>query len=199
MTNILYLYYNQPEAISFLESIGCPDYPISFIFVDDGSKEPLKLDWPNAIVVRIDEDIPWNMSAANNLGFRYTNGKVLRMDIDHFLEKDQIKHLESIDLKKMELFIFDRYRTDIGRKIDPAPNIYLIGTEDYWSVGGYDEDYCGHYGYEDKDIRRKFDRAGFSVRKSSLIVNVDVRYSTRNLDRDLTVNKNLYIWKGTNQ
>lgn len=196
---IMYLYYNQPEAIAFLESIGCPEYPIDFLFVDDGSKEPLKLDWPNAKVVRIDKDIPWNMSAANNMGFRHLSGKVLRLDIDHYIERVQVDQLKWISPNRMELVIFSRYRPDINRPIDPAPNIYLIDTEDFWSVGGYDEDYCGHYGYEDKDIRRKFDRAGFSVRHSPLMISVNTRFSTKGLDRDLTTNKKLYLWKGTNQ
>jgi hypothetical protein len=199
MLTVLYLYYDQPKAIGFLESIGCPSYPLKFVFVDDGSKEPLALGWPNAEVIRIEKDIPWNMSAANNAGFRGLSGKVLRLDIDHYLEGDQIEALKDTKIARGELAIFPRYRADMAKLLMPAPNIYMIHAEDFWSVGGYDEDYCGHYGYEDKDIRRRYDRAGFRTYLSSLPINVHIGLSTKGLDRNLTRNKHLYICKGKPQ
>ena len=36
----------------------------------------------------------------------------------------------------------------------------LVNRLDYWAVGGYDEDFSGHYGYNDPYLRHLFHRAG---------------------------------------
>ena len=120
---ILYLYYNQPEAIRFLESIGYED--VNFLFVDDGSKAALKLDW--AEVLRIDYDIPWNQPRANNKAFRHLKkGVVLRMDIDHYFDKEDI-----IYLKFLSHIIQDRAIIHFKRVNKTShPNIYMARGED---------------------------------------------------------------------
>lgn len=193
MLTIHYLYYNQPNAITFLESIGAPDYAINFLFVDDGSKIPLKLNWPNAYVLRIDKDIPWNMSAANNVGFNYLYSQdpetiILRLDMDHFIYPRQINQILNIipHIKTKMMMKFNRMNG-----IHSAPNIYMARIKDLVEAGGYDERFCGHYGYEDIEFLTRLKNKGFSFGLSTVEIQINMNEGTKGLDRDTSRNKKL--------
>lgn len=177
---ILYLYYNQPEAIQFLEA---QEYEgINFLFVDDGSKEPLKTDLGN--VIRIDKDIPWNMSQANNIGLKSLapDEIVVRMDIDHYFTLEELKQLSDIKPKKNEVIHFKRH------PLKTPPNIFMARVGDLLDAGGYDEDFCGNYGYEDKELMYRLAKKGFVFSLSNINVKVN-KYSTKELSRNLSVNR----------
>lgn len=184
---ILYTYYNQPDAITFLESIGCPAYDIEFVFVDDGSKVPLKLNWPNAKVYRIEEDIPWNMAAANNLAFRHLKGKVLRMDIDHYITPEKVEQLKQIEVGEGQIILFKRQLSS-GKKLKDVHNILLLNVDDYWKAGGYDEQFSGNYGYLDTDQKYRFAKMGYEIIRNDMVINVNPVHATKGLSRDMTVN-----------
>jgi len=191
---ILYLYYNQPEAIKHLESIGLDNSPFEVIIIDDGSKPKLKCNW--ATVYRIEEDIPWNMSRANNLGLSKINSNetVLRLDIDHWFDLEDLNKLSKVDLKPKEIIKFDRlvYSKE-NYKTKPPPNIYLARVSDLISVGGYNESFCGNYGYEDKELMHRLKMNGFKEKISKdVIVKTKANLHTKKLNRDLSINKNLY-------
>lgn len=183
---ILYLYYNQPEAIKHLESLGYHKMNHDVVFVDDGSKEPLECGW--ATVYRIDEDIKWNQPRANNLGLSmimpYQN--VLRMDIDHYFTVEQLDEIAKMKLNKNEIIHFKR--TLNGNKINTHLNTYLARVIDLMNAGAYNEDYCGSYGYDDVELMERLRLKRFKFIMSNLAVKADLRFAT-DLERDTTINK----------
>jgi hypothetical protein len=94
-------------------------------------------------VIRIEEDIPWNQPHANNLGFRHINvGKVIRLDIGHWFNTDDLDKLMLIDLPPKTVITFSRiahYKDNKPTKINSGKNIYMVNTEDMLMIGGYNE------------------------------------------------------------
>jgi len=184
---ILYLYYNQPEAVKFLEKQGLPDYDVDFLFVDDASKIPLEVDWSD--VIRILIDVEWNQPYANNMALKQLkNGIVLRMDIDHYFKKEDIIYLKLLAkfIKENEIIHFKR-----GNKT-PHKNIYMARVEDLLKAGGYDERFCGNYGYDDSEFMRRLKRKKWTFTKSDIEVKINHNGGTKGLNRDTTINKALY-------
>lgn len=191
---ILYLYYNQPEAIANLERIGLNKSPFEIVIVDDGSEPKLKCNW--ATVYRIEKDIPWNMSMANNLGLSKmnTNDIVLRLDIDHWFSLEDLEKLSKIKLKPKEIIKFNRIVFSKKKyKTTPPPNIYMARAGDLINLGGYDERFCGNYGYEDKELMHRLKNNGFKETISEVLVKTNPFLHTTKLNRDLTVNRELYF------
>lgn len=193
MITILYLYYNQPEAIPFLEQLNAPEFPVNFLFIDDASKIPLQLNWPNATVIRIKEDIPWNQPYANNLAFQYLykqNPKtvLLRMDLDHYFMPWQVEILsDTIKPQKKEIIFFKRENRQ------PHPNIYMANVSDIIEAGGYNLQFSGNYGYDDKELIFRLKNQKFTFTTSNLTVKINHLLKTPNLNRDKTINQQKYL------
>jgi len=191
---LFYLYYNNPQAIEHLERVYHVS-GLSVVIVDDGSTVPLECDW--ATVYRIDEDVPWNMSRANNYGFGMldVDDYILRCDIDHWFDPEDVDKLVGIDIAGT-IVKFERvvYRSDESFYITPSPpNIYLAKVGDLIDAGGYDERFCGHYGYEDKEFMDRLERKGIrTVIHPFVKSNCNDWLGTKKLDRDGSVNRELY-------
>lgn len=182
---VLYLYYNQQKAIELLEALGYADSGIDFIFIDDGSKVPLECNW--ATVYRIEEDIHWNMPQANNLGFsKIPNEVVLRMDIDHYFTVEDLHKINKIKLQEKEIIKFPRLYK--GKIIKEGKNIYLAKVNDIVNVGGYNEIFCGNYGFEDGDLMNRLKKNGFKFTISDILCRVDGQMYTKDLNRNTDIN-----------
>ena len=183
----MYLYYNQPDAIKFFESIGYKDCEFNFLFIDDGSKEPLKLDWKNAKVLRIEKDIAWNQPQANNIGLEWLfcqneHENVLRMDIDHYFTLEQLENIRCYQVYLKEMVTFQR------EDRHPHPNIYLTSVKHLLNAGGYNEEFCGNYGYDDIELTNRLKRKHFSFTELPIKVKINHKLKTHGLKRDTTVN-----------
>ena len=136
MITVLYTYFGQRERIS-----GILEQGLKTVIVDDCSKEPLgPLD--GVKVVRVTDDIKWNQPGARNLGFHISDGWILCADIDHLVTKENMEQLENTELKRGCVYY-------LGREDTNSVNIYVIHKDDFEKIGGYDEDFCGNYGYDD--------------------------------------------------
>lgn len=192
MITILYLYYNQPKAIKFFEKLGYHNLDIPFLFVDDASTTPLDLShWKNATVLRIEKDVPWNQPAANNLAFQYLyknnpESVVLRMDIDHYFTPSQLQNVAKIQLQDNQIIHFTR------KNIAPHPNLYMAKVEHLLKAGGYNTDFCGNYGYDDKEFMHRLRRRKLKFITVPISVNTNHKVGTKNLDRDTTINQIKY-------
>lgn len=136
--------------------------------VDDGSPEPAEevirksgTALPLALF-RIKKDIPWNRGGARNLGSMQAQTPwLLHVDIDHILPAAQASTLINTNLSDRNWYRFERFRVgeaDDTRKKDqvdpqarfvqikPHGDSYLCRKDQYWRVGGYDEDYSGCLG-----------------------------------------------------
>ena len=146
------------------------------ILVDDGSQiapaaavaRPDGL--PELEIYRITEDRPWHQHAARNLGAHVApNGWLLLTDMDHVLTEESACLLfrafdKGLDGRKA--YMLDRVEADTGLPTinehgspKPHPNSFVMTRKLYWKIGGYDEDWCGHYGTDAFFRKRVFQKA----------------------------------------
>ena len=81
---------------------------IEFIFIDDGSNPPLKINkLKNSSIYTTDNELAWTQGLGRNLGAKKAKGEYLLMtDIDHILSREAIKNVYDFTGDKM---IFKRY------------------------------------------------------------------------------------------
>lgn len=180
---VLYTYFGQKERIPQIVEQG-----INTMIVDDCSKEPLG-PIEGIQVLRITDDIKWNQPGARNLGFQELNGWVVCLDIDHLLTKDIYDKL--ISLQKEVGTVYYLGREDIKKSY----NVYLMHKNDFEKIGGYDEDFCGNYGYDDIHFYQKCVRFLNVVVINDLKVKVYAKESSSDLERDSNINSKLYSKK----
>ena len=182
---IIYTYYNQKERIPGILKEKHPDCRV--IIVDDCSQTPLK-SLESIDVYRIDEDIPWNQPGARNLGFQEAEGWIICADIDHLVTRENVDAL--INMKKEKGTIYY-----LGREDTIGWNLYLIHKDDFEKIGGYDEDFCGHYGYDDTLFNRMAYKNLIVKEVRDIKAKVFAKESSSALQRDYTFNLNLLAYK----
>ena len=159
MLNIVYCLYNLQEELRDIHIKNWESYPeelrkqINLILVDDCSCKPFTIDIDipiNLTVARITTDMGYNIAGAKNLGlYLATNDWCFSSDIDHVLSAKECQ--KCIDLIKYRncLYYFDRWFPNGEHYHKKHDNTYIIHREDFWGIGGYDENFTPHYGYED--------------------------------------------------
>jgi len=136
------------------------------IIVDDCSTRDPAIDHIRDVGIdlelyRIHTDIPWNQDGARNLGMSNARGWCLMCDMDHLLPAEDADRL----ITKRRWGITKHYtfkrRDSSGTRIRKIPpNIMLLHNKLFWSVGGYDERFCGYYGSDANFISRLQLRSG---------------------------------------
>ena len=159
-----YTYYDNPGMLSrhLHEWRKYPRGPlrrIRFLIVDDGSRKHPALpvvqaamqEGGNTIDValyRVLENKPWNQDGARNLAMKQcTTEWALLCDIDHLVTVDQLGPLLGLDFTRLRTAYMPNQMSTSGKPYHkPHPNIYVMRVEDFWDLGGYDEDFVGWYG-----------------------------------------------------
>lgn len=194
MLNIIYPVYNpKPETLK-RHLDNWKSYPeelksqVRIVIVDDGSKEPVKLDIPLPhIIARIEEDIYWNVCGAQNLGHYLIdrNEWSFSTDIDHILYPQECEKI--LRLKKETGNVYWFVRIKEGKIYKQHQNTFLIHCSDFFKIGGYDEDLAGNSGYNDALLIAKMKYYGLSF------VNTDIKV---NLYENMGINCNGYVKQG---
>ncbi len=176
--------YNQ-EKLTVAHVIGCMSsskIPDEIIVVNDGGnvflKEMLK-SIPDRkcpiIYARITEDIRWNQNGARNLAIWLSRGDLLAFeDNDHIPHKDFYK--DAIELinkgydrvcvkKRLVISEQDIYNKPMSEwkpihTRGTAQIISIIKRENIVNIKGFDENYCGHYGWEVPDFVERINKIG---------------------------------------
>lgn len=146
---ILYSYFGQTEMLKkqVKEWQKYRD-SVKLVYVDDCSPAPLvKPEGTEAY--RVIDDIKWNQCGARNLGMSKQKGWVLVLDMDYVVTKQNIHDIIALKPKKGTVYYFGREGEDISY------TLYLIHSDDFKKIGGYDEDFAGHYGWEDSLFNRR--------------------------------------------
>lgn len=151
---------------------------VEVVIVDDGSPEESAaeaiagedLDGVGLSLYRVMDDRPWHQHGARNLAAHVaTADYVLMTDMDHVLPAETLAEvLRRIPLAVGEALTFGRvdapagrpWRADGWRSMAPTVrddgslkhhvNSFAMARDLYWSVGGYDERYCGVYGTDQR-------------------------------------------------
>lgn len=145
-------------------SLSINKQSLEIIIVDDHSsvgEEPnvellKQIDLP-ITVVKIENDIIWNISGAKNLGAsmaRYS--RLIMADFDFAITPELIVELNRVDLSDPNLMLFPLGQYNRNQKYGPFGkvnrghcNSFVISKELFNRVGGYDEDFAGAWGSED--------------------------------------------------
>lgn len=174
------------------------------IIVDDCSDDsvvPISNEL-NLKCYRITDDIPWNQAGSRNLGcFMAESPWVLFFDIDQLpigscipLILNSIKELET---KCMYYFyVQDFIDSNLNKKLDVHPNTFLANTQRFKTTCMYDEDFAGHYGFEDIYLPYVWE---FYGGKRLILGNTplfrDTKFKTKKLDRSSSINEALALKK----
>lgn len=140
---------------------------LHFILVDDCS--PIEITLPdvpnlNVSLLRITTDIRWNQGGARNLGVSYAQTtKLLLTDIDHIFPERTLNHLIRRKFHYTDLIRFRRFSG--WKKIASGCNLFYINKPLFTDFNGYDEVFCGHYGYEDTHFFETLEKSSIPVKK----------------------------------
>lgn len=202
--SIISHYYNNSASVekavaAYREISRLHPEMFEFVLIDDHSHEPISQDLfegiPSLRVFRILEDVAWNMPAARNIGVSEARfNKLLIMDIDHMVDLSRFDlFLSDVEALKIgEIARFRRKRRSLTNQnewieIRSHMNSFLIHKSDFVDVGGYEEEFSGHYGQEDKFFTACCRKNGIAeVMLDSYLVLQGK--ATSNLVRDKTVN-----------
>lgn len=178
---LIFPYYENPEMLirhCNLWQYLYRSYDTDIIIVDDGSPNnpalPLLKKYPHIQVYRVLEDIPWNQHGARNLGAKVAKpGWLYLSDMDLLLPLRSCNLLNDMEKRKDTYYQIGRKKLLADDTLEDKTyhcNTYLLHSELYWKVGGYDEDYCGTYGGDgqfDKQLqqvaKREFVEEAFNI------------------------------------
>lgn len=181
---IAYLYYCSQQALS-VHATGWSAWPeyertrLFFLIIDDGS--PNNMNATTALppdvrsqlriaIVRIEQDLLWNVGGARNLIFATAPTElVLLMDLDLVvplpLAMQLLQLVRLMDRLEKEhgpkiLYEFPRYSLQRNMSNWVHPAVMLLRKETYWLAGGCDEDFVGAYGNTDPHFKWRAARTG---------------------------------------
>ncbi len=157
-------YYNSEDYIqNHLDRWKQYNDLVRFQIIDDGSKIPITKTLQNfdlssldIRVFRIQEDILWNIPGVRNLGAIVCfTPWMLICDMDQTFERTEIEKICLLPNNgKGSYYRFNRLNGKF------TMGTMLISLEDYWSVGGYDEDMVGNYGHNDPLFKKQLHSIG---------------------------------------
>jgi len=167
---------------------------LEFLVIDDHSDLPLAADAGplNLRLIRVDDDIDWNMPGCRNLAATLAGTEwMLYFDVDNVAaEADIAKIVHALPrLAQDRLHVFRR--TQDGIDVEPHINSFLISRRGFFRAGGYDEDFSGHYGFEDVLFRMMWRKhVGTEVLLTDIAFE-QIAFRTSGLDRDTARNQAL--------
>jgi len=176
---------------------------IMFIIVDDHS--PIDIKIPDDInlnyrLYRVDSDIMWNQAGARNLGATMSPApRLILTDVDHVFPEQLLTDICNSPVPLKNIYKFKRNNSD-GTKRSTHANTFYLSKGTFTNALGYDEEFCGHYGYEDVLFQEFVKRIGFKLkyftrRQRIISTAVDRNDSYHNLVRDTSRNEKLLASK----
>ena len=136
----------------------------SFCIVDDCSKKSamdvlseddgVDLTDLDLSIYRVKEDLYCNIAGVRNLSAQECKTEwMVILDMDTFVSEELASSMLRLatPIRKGEAYKFNRRVADPRhpKNGQPHPAVCLLSVEDYWNVGGCEEDLVGHYGWTD--------------------------------------------------
>lgn len=132
---------------------------ISLVVVDDCGNPPVDVEEIRSAEVcgvksklfRVTQDIPWNQMGARNLGMQHSSGHCLLIDPDMVFDGSMIERMIAAakKLARGHVIKWGLRHVNSGKLDMTSPNTWLIHRDDFFAVGGYDEDFAGNKGWSD--------------------------------------------------
>jgi hypothetical protein len=178
---------------------------VEFLIIDDCSDAIPDLDFEglNARLYRITTDIKWNQAGARNLATVLAKSEwALYFDIDQHLTNAALPailgNLSNLDSNTLyHLSIKNLWNSIDNVKSEFHPASFLANVERMKEIGMWDEDFAGHYGYEDIYMPLMWDRNGGArlLLSSPYFFEENLDFRSQGLDRSLDRNKQLGLEK----
>ena len=172
---------------------------LEVIIIDDGSMPPLEVDGTGLNVqhYQVPVDIPWNHGGCKNLGtLQASYDWIIYLDSDRIIPPESLEYLFT-NAQSGNYYIFAQINHDGSSRGTKKPfGVFCAERAEMLRVKGFDERFCGAYGYEDLQLSKKLKVYG--IKKNKLNDVYLVAYDTvmdgktRVLSRDLTRNKALF-------
>lgn len=134
----------------------------TFMIIDDCSKNPLDqviknydISSLNLSIYRVEKDLYCNIAGVRNLSAKECSTDwMLILDMDTLVDQVMAKKLVNLVDKGEEKKAYKFNRVVPNNKSDKKhhkihPAVCLLRKEDYWRIGGCEEDLVGHYGGTD--------------------------------------------------
>jgi len=181
----------------------------SFCIVDDCSKklatdilyedDGVDLSDLDLSIYRVKEDLYCNIAGVRNLSAQECNTDwMVILDMDTFIDESLAESmLELTDTPPGKCFKFNRRVPGNPRHPKNGqqhPAICLLRKEDYWNVGGCEEDLVGHYGSTDGSFWFRAQGKLSVIEKYNLFLNY-VPEGESDIQRDNTHNHKLWLHK----
>lgn len=153
--SIIQTYYNDKDFLQKqIEHWKKIQVPVAIILIDDGSSEYPAFDIVKDVefnsnikfsLYAVTENIGFNSHGCRNLGAAVSrNDWLIFLDIDHFLEIDDLSKIYSMDLNQNNWYSFT---TAHKNDTFPSMNTFMCSKKMFELGGGYDESYVPfHYG-----------------------------------------------------
>ena len=196
LTIILHVYNRQTALNEHIANweLFPNDYlnKIEIICIDDFSDPPLVThsDRLKIRLFRVLDDIDWNMPGCKNLGAIHAKSDwILFHDADNFIKIDDLCKITNAteSLNKTTLYRFARSIN--GELVESHINSLLLNKDSFFKAGMIDEDFSGHYGYEDVHFNLIWSKKiGASTVLTDIIL-TEKDFRTEKLNRDTSRNQ----------
>lgn len=166
--NVVMAVYGQPKMLEHqLRTMSEYDddilHKLKVIIVDDCGDPPVTSDFVARFdrldlrVFRITVDVPWNQMGARNLGMHHADPTwCVMIDPDMVFSCEMMRRLmmHASRMRRKTLVRYHLRHVDTeGKPVDgSSPNTYIIHRDDFFAVGGYDEDFAGNKGWSDVQL-----------------------------------------------
>lgn len=130
--------------VVIVDDCGVPEVETRFV-------ENLDCFAKSAKLFRVDKDIPWNQMGARNLAMQHSSGHCLLIDPDMVFDgKMMARMIQAAEkLARRHVIKWGLRHVSSGKLDMTSPNTWLLHRDDFFAVGGYDEDFAGNKGWSD--------------------------------------------------
>ena len=134
---------------------------LSVVIVDDCGDPPVDADCLHRLsllksvkLLRVTKDIPWNQHGCRNLAMEHAQGWCLLMDPDFVFDGDTLRRLMQCaeKLTRGRVAKYGLTHKSNGKLDMTSPNTWLMHRDDFFAIGGCDEDFSGHKGWADVQL-----------------------------------------------
>lgn len=186
--------YGQPELLDLCLSGLDGNDAVEVIVVDDCGEPAVEPDPRIDVLLRVDQDIPWNQPGARNLGVKHASAPVLLLiDVDMCVA-DLDEHLVAARNLPPNHAVYVGLRYQDGKINLSHPHNLMVHREELLALGGYDEDYCGAYGWDDVQLLHTLQKCKTVHHLDTLLVDF-LHDETKGLDRSSDRNYEIHTRK----